>query len=436
MPRWLYPLLLAVPVALIASAARLGDVLVFIFSCLGLIPLAGIIALATERLAEYLGERIGGLLNATFGNAAELIIGIIALSAGLQDVVRASITGSIIGNALLVLGSAMLCGGWRFGTQTFDRASAGQYASLLALTVVGLVLPSIAATLSQGQGPGGQQGALAGLPLHELSLIVALILLFSYLAYIAFSVFGLRAHAAGVHALEADHAGTDDEEADAPDAPVARVAPSGEMERPGRPTRWLRADDEPYDAAVRVEAERQPGKSGAGGQRGSESAGGIVDRVAHMWDTSRWAPVAALAGATVLTAIVAELLVGTIEPLAHSIGLSPFFVGLIVLPIVGNAAEHVSAIRMALVNRMETAMAITAGSSIQVALFVAPVLVLVSPLLGTALDLNFSRLELVIFALIAFLFALVSLDGESTWLEGLQLLAFYLIVAVVAFFIR
>lgn len=401
MPRWLYPLLLAVPIALLASAAGLSDVLVFILSCLGLIPLAGLIAVATERLAEYLGERIGGLLNATFGNAAELIIGIMALAEGLQDVVRASITGSIIGNALLVLGTAMLAGGWRFGTQTFDRASAGQYASLLALVVVGLTLPSIAANVSGAQESGGPSQPVAGLPLHELSLIVAGILLACYLAYIAYSIFGLRAHVAA-----------------AGEAPSKkRNAPSGAMER------------------VQPEPEREP-QAEVAKKRSSQSRDGIVERISQLWESSPWAPVVALAGATALTAIIAERLVGTIEPLAHSIGLSPFFVGLIVLPIVGNAAEHVSAVTMAVANRMETAMAITAGSSIQVALLVAPVLVLVSPLLGGTLDLSFSRLELVIFALIAFLFALVSLDGESTWLEGLQLLAFYLIVAVVAFFIH
>lgn len=422
MPRWLYPFLLAVPVALVASALGLPDVLVFILSCLGLIPLAGLIAVATERLAEYLGERIGGLLNATFGNAAELIIGILALSAGLQDVVRASITGSIIGNALLVLGMAMLFGGWRFGKQRFDRGNAGQYASLLALAVVGLTLPSITATVSAGQQSGAPNAAVTGLPLHELSLIVAGILLASYLAYIAFSIFGLHAHDTRVDARDAGL-----------EAPP--VAPSGELEWPAPPERG---------APHATPSEREPSGRDYRGERSAVVAGrsvapagaSAVARLAHLWETSPWAPVVALAGATALTAIVAELLVGTIEPLAHSIGLSPFFVGLIVLPIVGNAAEHASAITMALENRMETAMAITAGSSIQVALLVAPVLVLVSPLLGDTLDLNFSRLELVIFALIAFLFALVSLDGESTWLEGLQLLAFYLIVAVVAFFVH
>ena len=411
MPRWLYPLLLAVPIALIASAAGLSDVLVFILSSLGLIPLAGLIAVATERLAEYLGERIGGLLNATFGNAAELIIGIIALASGLQDVVRASITGSIIGNALLVLGMAMLAGGWRFGPQTFDRASAGQYASLLALAVVGLALPSIAANVSGPAGSGEPSQPVTGLPLDELSLVVAIILLISYLAYIAFSIFGLHARAAGASAAGAD-------------AGEEPVAPSGKLER----------------AVQARETEEIAGgnreKADAPEKRSSQSPDGIVERIGQLWESSPWVPVVALAGATALTAIVAELLVGTIEPLADSIGLSPFFVGLIVLPIVGNAAEHVSAVTMAVENRMETAMAITAGSSIQVALLVAPVLVLVSPLLGGTLDLSFSRLELVIFALIALIFALVSLDGESTWLEGLQLMAFYLIVAVVAFFIH
>jgi Ca2+:H+ antiporter len=159
----------------------------------------------------------------------------------------------------------------------------------------------------------------------------------------------------------------------------------------------------------------------------------LVSRFSRAW--TRWLPVVVLGGATALTAVVSESLVGTIDPLAKSIGLSPFFVGLIVLPIVGNAAEHTSAVTMALSDRMETTMAITAGSSIQIALLVAPVLVLVSAFMGSTLDLDFNGLELITLGLIAGLYALVSLDGESTWLEGLLLGAFYLIVAAVAFFI-
>jgi Ca2+:H+ antiporter len=160
----------------------------------------------------------------------------------------------------------------------------------------------------------------------------------------------------------------------------------------------------------------------------------LLATLAAWWRTTLWLPIAVLAGVTAVTAVVSEVLVSTIEPVAHQIGLSPFFVGLIILPIVGNAAEHYSAITSAARNHMEISMAITAGSSIQIALLAAPILVLAGPLIGVPLDLNFSLLEVALFGLVAGLYALISLDGESTWLEGLLLCAFYLILAVGTFF--
>jgi Ca2+:H+ antiporter len=393
MPRWLYTLLVAVPAAFIARAAGAPPLVVFILAALGLIPLAGLISLATEVLAGRLGARIGGLLNATFGNAAELIISIVALAAGLPDVVRASISGSIIGNALLVLGTAMVFGGWRHGTQRFDARAAGQYASMLALAVVGLVIPSLIAHLT----PGGSSNRLTigTLELHEMSAVVAVILLVSYAAFIAFSVFGLHAERSGMS-----------------------LTVSAPLEQ---------AEGEPSTATKDMQQREARGASG-GGQS-------LAEQVAHAWEHTVWGPALVLALATALTAVASEALVGSIEPVATDVGLSPFFVGLIVLPIVGNAAEHASAITTAVRNHMETSMAITAGSSIQVALLVAPVLVLISPLLGTTFDLDFIQLELVIIALVTVLYAIISLDGESTWLEGFLLLAFYLIVAAGSFFV-
>lgn len=417
MPRWLYPLLLAVPLSLLANALKLPQTLIFILSAIALVPLAGLIATATETLAEHLGERTGGLLNATFGNAAELIIGFVAIAANLQDVVRASIIGSIIGNALLVLGSSMLIGGWRFGIQTFDPRGSGQYASFLLLSVVGLVLPSLVAHIDVSAAPGQQ--TLSGVPLHELSLAVAVFLLLSYIAYIAFSVFGV--HAQPTRDRRGQRAAMPLENPAIPNANAVEMATTPDGARQRRRRRKAEVTTPRRESPHRNKRRDQPADP--------------ITSLREFWRTSRWVPVIVLAAATALTAVVADSLVGTIEPLAHSVGLSPFFVGLIILPIIGNAAEHTSAITMAAANRMETAMAITAGSSIQVALLVAPVLVLVSPFLGHVLDLDFSVLELVIFGLIAGLYALVSLDGESTWLEGLQLLAFYLIVATVAIFV-
>ncbi len=385
MNRWLYLLLIAVPAAVIAEALHAPPLVTFILAALGLVPLAGLIGQATEALAERLGENIGGLLNATFGNAAEIIIGLTALAAGLPEVVRASLAGSIIGNVLLVLGSSMLVGGWRFQRQTFDRRSAGEYSSMLALVVIGMAIPSLLATVGEGMRPGA--AVVQGNELHHLSIGIAIILLLCYVAYIAYTVFGLRAS-----------------------RPASRPSSPGEQEEKHVP------------AALEEKAQHAKVRPGFAG------------KLAFWWHGTLWLPIVVLAATTVVTAIVSEALVSTIEPLTHQVGLNEFFVGLIVLPIVGNAAEHFSAITAAMHNRMETSMAITAGSSIQVALLAAPILVLAGPLLGTPLDLNFSLMEVALFGLVAGLYALISLDGESTWLEGLLLCAFYLILAVGTFF--
>jgi len=394
MTRWLYLLLLAAPAAVLVEALHAPPLVTFVLASLGLVPLAGLIGLATEVLAERLGHGIGGLLNATFGNAAEIIIGLTALAAGLPEVVRASLAGSIIGNALLVLGTAMLVGGWRYRRQRFSRRVAGQYAAMLTLAVIGMAIPSLLATVGESTRPG--DAVVRGSQLHQLSIGVAIILLVCYAAYIAYSVFGVRASHADMLTSEAATSG---DEAGIPRDSVHASALAGEV------------------ATLRRQA----------------SVGPLVT-LAVWWRTTIWLPIVILAGVTAVTAVVSEALVGTIEPLTHQIGLSPFFVGFIILPIVGNAAEHYSAITSANRNHMEISMAITAGSSIQIALLAAPLLVLAGPLIGVPLDLNFSLLEVAMFGLVTGLYALISLDGESTWLEGLLLCAFYLILAVGTFF--
>jgi Ca2+:H+ antiporter len=387
MNRWLYLLLLAAPAAVIAEALHAPPLAPFVLASLGLVPLAGLIGLATETLAERLGHSIGGLLNATFGNAAEIIIGLTALAAGLPEVVRASLAGSIIGNVLLVLGSAMLVGGWRYRRQQFDPRVAGQYAAMLALVVIGMAIPSLLATVGESTRPGA--AVVQGNALHQLSIGVALILLICYAAYIAYSVFGVRASPEDMLSIS------------------ARLGENNEAVKP----------DPAHTPALKAEATTGP-----------------LMTLATWWRTTLWLPITVLAAVTAVTAVVSEVLVSTIEPLTHQIGLNPFFVGLIILPIVGNAAEHFSAITSATHNHMEISMAITAGSSIQIALLAAPILVLAGPLMGVPLDLNFSLLEVALFGLVAGLYALISLDGESTWLEGLLLGAFYLILAVGTFF--
>ncbi len=386
MNRWLYLLLLAAPAAVIAETLHAPPLVTFVLAALGLVPLAGLIGSATEALAERLGQSIGGLLNATFGNAAEIIIGLTALAAGLPEVVRASLAGSIIGNVLLVQGSAMLVGGWRYRRQRFDRRSAGQYSAMLTLVVIGMAIPSLLATIGESTRPG--DAVVGGNELHQLSIGVAIILFVCYIAYIAYTVFGV-------------HAFSDD-----------TPSHSKEQEVKGPSTHTGQ------EAKVTHQATRS----------------GFLTTLSGWWRDTLWLPIVVLAAATVVTAVVSEVLVSTIEPLTRQVGLNEFFVGLIILPIVGNAAEHFSAITSAARNHMETSMAITAGSSIQIALLAAPILVLAGPFVGTPLDLNFSLLEVALFALVAGLYALISLDGESTWLEGWLLCAFYLILAVSTFF--
>jgi Ca2+:H+ antiporter len=403
MPRWMYFLLLALPATFIAEALHASPVAIFLLAALALVPLAGLIGLATEALAERLSYTLGGLLNATFGNAAELIIGITALSAGLTQVVLASITGSIIGNVLLVLGMSMFAGGLRHGAQLFSKANAGHYAAMMAIAVVGMALPSLIALVGEGTGPN--PALVRGLALHELSLAVGVLLLVSYCAYVGFSVFGLGAKGGQV---AKDPAG--------PLTPLEEVTVAAEGE---------------------ASASDVPGEGDHSDAQAVEKAAsqGALGRLEALWHRSPALPVVTLGLVTALTAIVSEALVGAIEPVAEQVGLNPFFIGLIILPIIGNAAEHSSAVTFALRNRMEVSMAITAGSSIQVALLVTPVLVLISWLVGHPLDLLFAPFELAILALVTGIFALVSLDGESTWIEGMQLCVFYLIVALCLFFV-
>jgi Ca2+:H+ antiporter len=291
----------------------------------------------------------------------------------------------------------MLAGGWRYGLQRFQERNAGQYALMLALAVVGLAIPSLLATVGAGAVSGSH--AVHGLALHEMSLVVAPLLLISYAGYLAFSVFGVRSQRR--HVGGSDGAEPQTPEADGRDepAPVAETS-----------------------ATLAASAAPRP-------------RSGLAEVI---WRLRRRGPlfdVVSLVAATALVAVASELLTGAIEPLSKTLGFSSFFVGLIVLPLIGAAAEYVTAMRAALADHMEATLSVAAGSSIQIALLIAPLLILVGPLVGTPLDLDFTQLELVIFGLVAALFAIISLDGESTWLEGLQLLIFYFIVAVGAFFI-
>lgn len=376
MPRWLYYSLIVTIVAPIISLVPgpKPAMVIFIFAVLGLIPLAAFIGRATEDLEVYVGPVAGGLLNATFGNAPELIIGIFALQAGLISVVKASITGSIISNALLVLGGSLALGGWRWGEQYFSNRDAGEYSAMMVLAVAGLLIPYAASIAPANK-----------ISTEPISIGISVILLCIYVMYLALTVFRLRA---------------------------VRRNPL----RRGKIT-------------IRLKSAKEAGEEEVEGV-----TGGVDPReLGEIKPPPQWVSLLILFGATLGTAWNSELLVGTLEPVSHQLGWTPVFIGLVIVPIVGNAAEHSSALIVAYKDRVDLSMAIAAGSSIQVATFVAPVLVLASLFFTHHLDLVFQPLELVLVGLATILFTFVSLDGKSTWLEGMQLLAVYVMACVVFF---
>jgi Ca2+:H+ antiporter len=348
---WLLPFIL-VAIALEYFAAE-HHLLIFISAGLAILPLAAWMGRATEHLAERMGEAIGGLLNATFGNAAELIIAVAALRAGLYEVVKASIAGSIVGNVLLVLGAAMLVGGIRHHEQAFNPSGARAQSTMLTLAAIALILPA-AYTAALG--------ANAGIGLVPLSISISIVLLIVYGSYLVFS---LVTHSS------------------------------------------------------LFSASQVPGEANVAGPTWSVSRSAII-----------------LAAATILVAWMSEILVGSIRPAADDLGLSSGFVGVFVVAILGNAAEHATAVTVAMKNRMDLALAIAIGSSVQVALFVAPVLVVLSLVIGPrTMDLAFP-VGLVLTVLLAVaITGQVASDGRSDWLKGTQLLAVYLVLGLTFFFI-
>jgi Ca2+:H+ antiporter len=358
---WPYLLSPLIPAAVIADIADAPATVIFFLSAVALIPPAAMMGRATEELAERSGNVVGGLLNVTFGNAPELIIALFALGKGLQEVVKASLIGSIIGNVLLVMGAAMLVGGLSghrtHKVQKFGQTAASVQSTMLLLAVAALIMPGVFA-LVEGSGlphPGDARVEY-GSTLEHLSLAVACVLILSYAAGLLFS---LRTHAALFNPHE-DESTTED--------------------------------------------------------RGD-------------WSTRRSVLALAISGA--LVGLMSEILVGSIEETSHAIGLSEFFIGAIVVAIVGNAAEHWVAVLVAYKNKMSLAVNIAIGSSAQVALFVAPVLVLCSFFIGPApMPLVFNGLELAALAIAAIIANQVTQEGESTWYEGLQLLLVYVVVAL------
>ncbi len=340
-------LLIAIPLSWAGAALHAPSILVFVLACLAVLPLAGYMGEATERLADHSGPTLGGLLNATFGNAAELLIALVALRAGLVDLVKASITGSILGNLLLILGLSLIAAGLRRPTFTFNRVAAGMSASMLGLAVVGLSFPAIFHSLHQN----------AALAEERMSELVAVVLGVTYLFSLLFS---LRTHQAlfgGGYTVEG-------------------------------PPQWT----------VRK---------------------GLL----------------ILGVATAGVAVESEILVHATESVAATLGWTQTFLGLVVIPLIGNAAEHATAIVVARKGQIDLALHVALGSSTQVALFVTPVLVLASLLMGQPMDLVFPLFQVVSVALATAIVSMIMLDGESHWFEGVQLLAVYALVAVAGYFI-
>ena len=351
MPKRLRPrmdwLLVLVPISIALELAGGDDLLIFVSSAAAILPLAGLIGRSTEQLALHTGPRIGGLINATFGNVTELIIAIFLILDDEIEIVKASLTGSILGNLLLVLGLSFLLGGLKHEEQTYNAQSASIHATSLVLAVTGLLMPALFAL-------GGRETFLER---EVVSATVAAVLIALYAAALAFTL------------ITHEHL-------------FRTPAPEEHPE-------W-----------------------------------------------SRRKAIGLLLAATAIVALEAEFLVGSLEPALEDLGLSPLFVGLIVIPIIGNAAEHSSAIMFALRNKVDVTLEIAIGSSTQIALFVAPALVFISLAVGHPMDFVFSTFEVAAVALSTVLVFMISSDGRSNWLEGAQLTGAYVIMAISFFFVE
>lgn len=403
-------LLLAGPLGVVSERLEWGNVLTFLLIALAIIPLAGLIASFTDVIADRVGDRIGGLLEATFGNAAFIILGVLALSQGLVEVVQASLAGAIISNTLFVLGLGFFLGTMRGKRQIFNPETGTSYSKLLALAVVALVLPAVAEATASGD-----HKVLS----TEVSLIASVILLLLYVAYLLYDIFHVNDLAF--------------QEERNKQAKVHKRPLTPDVNAETAPIEEFRAErqqnEQNQERLTASEARRSSGR-----ETHLSPVVAIIGLVAALGGTVYLSEI--LVGVTeTITKGVQHLTIGTLD--LGSFKLSELFVGLVIIPLIGTAAEHISAIRSALDGRTEITVAVTAGSAIQVALLAAPLFVLISFFVNPnhPFALIFKPIELTVFALAAFLFYLVTEDGEGTWLEGVQLLAFYLIFAGVAFFL-
>jgi Ca2+:H+ antiporter len=340
-------LLVFVPIAVILELVNVDEIAVFVAAALAVLPLALIMGTATEDLATRAGPQLGGFLNATFGNLAELIIAFFLILEGQLEIVKASLTGAIIGNVLLILGASFVVGGWRRTEQSFSTASAELHSSTLVIAVIALMMPALF-SYTAGATEFREEAVSVG---------VSVVLIVTYVLSLLFS---LKTHRS-LFAHEAAH---------------------------GQAARW-----------------------------------------------SAKKAIAILAGATVLVALMSEILVGALEHTVEELGLSELFVGLIIVPLISNAAEHFSAIILAAKDKMSVSVEIAIGSSVQIALFVAPVLIFLSLVVGEPMNLIFTGFEIAAVAFSSAILSFIALDGKSNWFEGALLLSAYTIMAISFFFL-
>lgn len=366
-----YGFLAFIPISIAGHFLGWSDLIIFVTAGLAIIPLAGWMGTATEEIAVVLGPSLGGLMNATFGNATELIIAIFALRAGLINVVKSSITGSIIGNLLLVMGLSMLLGGLKFKEQTFQPTIARLNASSMNLAVIAILLPTAVDFTSSGIDQPISQ---------KLSICVAVVLMLVYGLTLLFSM--------KTHAYLYDVGVAED------DSNPELLTDIGNATLPAQPD--------------------------------SESSEHETPNL-KLW-------IGVLLAATLAVAVESEFLVGTLEVASKQLGLSELFTGVIILPVIGNAAEHATAVTVALKNKMDLSLNVAVGSSMQIALFVGPLLVIIGALMGQPMDLDFNNFELLSVAVAVLVANSISGDGKSNWLEGTLLLATYAVIALSFYF--
>jgi Ca2+:H+ antiporter len=371
-----------IPISVAARFLGWGDLIVFVTAALAIIPLAGWMGAATEEIAVVVGPSLGGLMNATFGNATELIIAVFALRAGLVNVVKSSITGSIIGNLLLVMGLAMLLGGLKFKEQTFQPTIARLNASSMNLAVIAILLPTAVDFTSTG---------IAQPVLQKLSIAVAIVLM---LVYGLTLLFAMKTHSYLYDVGIAEE-----------DISIAGL---------GVDIDTISADISDDESA----------------HSNTHSNNGHVEP--HKPNLKLW--IGVLVAATLVVAVESEFLVGTLEVASKQLGLSELFTGVIILPVIGNAAEHATAVTVALKNKMDLSLNVAVGSSMQIALFVAPLLVIIGAFMGQPMDLDFNNFELLSVVVAVFVANSISADGKSNWLEGTLLLATYAVISLSFYF--